>query len=217
MVTLKNFWWVAAIALVSLPSCLGKGYNSQNFSVWGVIQRNAQDSSQWWFMADDSVTFAPASATNIPSYYRAVAYVEWNSDIPQRDGYTFTVNFNNFEAIAVLPVTATGESYLRDSAPNDQMQFDGHFALQYITMVAHFNGSDGSKHKFFLLRDSLQTDPVRLLFRHSRGGDSDYQSMSTIMSFNLETLAERSVQDTVRLQLIYSERDSFDFTYRFQK
>jgi hypothetical protein len=57
---------------------------------------------------------------------------------------------------------------------------------------------------------------VKLLFRHSRGGDSgSYQSMSAIMSFDLETLAERTTQDSVRLRLIYSDRDTFNFVYRF--
>jgi len=218
MATLKKIWWAAAIALLCLPSCLDKGYNSYTFSALGVIQRNAQDSNQWCFMADDSVTFAPASVTKIPSYYRAIAYMEWNSNIAQRDGYSSTVNFTGFEAVTVLPVTAADADYL-SSAPDDPVQVSGRVALQYITLFASFSGSDGSKHKFFMLRDSLQTDePVRLLFRHSRGGDSEYQPLNTIMSFDLETLAEHSTtQDSVRLRLIYSARDSVDFTYRFQR
>ena len=219
MATLKNFWRAAAVALI-LPSCLGNGYNSYTFSALGVLQRAAQDSSRWWFMTDDSVTYAPAEASSAPSYRRAIARMEWNSDIPQREGYYSTVNFTGFEPVAVLPVVAVGESYLRDSAPNDRenLRVDwGRVTLQYLTIAAAFSGSDGSKHKFFLLRDSLQTDqPVKLLFRHSRGGDSgSYQSMSAIMSFDLETLAERTTQDSVRLRLIYSDRDTFSFVYRF--
>jgi len=212
---MKKSLWVAAVALTGLSSCLSSGRNSYTFSALGVVQRHEHDSSRWWFMADDSATLVAANSFRIPQdLHRAIMYMEWSSDLKQLDGYSSTVNFLDFARIPVYPVTAAG---LHDSAPNDPVRVSSRFlTLQYLNIAAVFDGSKDSEHTFLLLRDSLQADsPVRLLFRHNRGNDVSYQPMERYMSFDLETLAERGTQDTVRLRLILPGADSIDFTYRF--
>jgi hypothetical protein len=184
-----------------------------------VVQRDAQDSSRWWFMRDDSITFAPANHLKAPKEMRrAIAHMVLDSDIKPVAGYHYTANFSKLEPVKVLPVEASSAAYI-DSAPHDKLlALAGGCTLQYLTLEIAFNTYDATKHTFRLLRDSLQAgERVQLHLSHSNGGASEHESLGTLISFDLETLAERSTQDSVQLRFV-SPIDTgsvFDFTYRF--
>lgn len=224
MATLKKYRWIVAAAflLPMLTSCLDKGRHVTSFWTIGVVQHNTQDSSRWWFMNDDSITFAPANKYNPPKEIRrAYAFMESDSDIPSIEGFHNTVNITDIQPIKELPVTASSDAYISDSAPHDKLlELGGWHSLQYLNLEIIFNSYDASKHTFRLLRDSLQTDQtVQLYLSHSNGGSSEYERLGTFISFDLETLAERNTQDSVRLRFVspVDDNDILEFTYRFNK
>lgn len=220
MKKLNKYWWIAAIsALLFLPSCLDDTPAPLRLSVLGKTQCNPQDSTIWWFMADDSTTFVYDGVAPFTPYknWRSIAYMEL-LDGKAKPGYDYVVNFVDVVGVLTNPVTATNLVHIDTSTSDDIAVRNAFVSLQYLNLYITVKGYSGALHKFYLLRDSLQTtEPIKLNLLHYKGKDAEIENITGTISFDLETLAERSTQDSVRIQLLVPSGDSANFIYRFKK
>lgn len=217
---LKKYYLTAVAALLCLTSCLDNdGRTVYSREYFGVIEHDALG---WYFMNYDSTTFSPVNKVILEQENArcVIASMEFDSDIKPRKGYDYTVKINKLLYIPTLSITATDPTGI-DAAPNDSLlAVTGTVSLQYLTLEVVYNTIEGKEHTFKLLRDSLNTEePIQLLLSHDNGGNSPEKTFGTYLSFDLETLAERHTQDSVRLRFIPPSKsrlgDTLSFTYRF--
>jgi hypothetical protein len=79
-------------------------------------------------------------------------------------------------------------------------------------------GENRHPHLFYLLRDSTQkVEPVKLTLRHDLNGEASYESLRGVLSFDLETLAEKGTTDSIQLQLVTPRNGTINFKYGFQQ
>ncbi len=219
MNTLKRYWWVGlAVAVLVFPSCIEGDPARARVRAVGVTQCNPLDSTEWWFMADDFTTFVSREITSYtpPRNCRTLAIMDLTDQ--KRPGYGYVVDFVTLSKVVNNPIIATSTASI-DTFTNDAIIVnDAYIALQYLNLSISVYGYDGTLHTFSLLRDSLQTNqPIMLSLRHNAHKDTQYDEISGIISFDLETLAERKTQDSVRIRLITPEYNTMEYTYKFIK
>lgn len=216
---LKKYWWVmVALALPVLPSCLKSDPVPTRIVALGKTQCNPQDSTEWWFMADDSLTFVPSEPLSYtpPRNFRAIAIMELSE--AKKIGYDYVVRLEELRGVITQAVTTTSAASIDTFTNNDIKVAQAYISLQYLNISVSTWGNKQEVHTFSLLRDSAQVDePIKLVFRHNAHNDNQYNQLSGVLSFDLETLAERSTQDSVRVALITPAGDSACYTYRFHR
>ena len=218
MTSLQKLTLMGLAAALALTSCLKSDPLPLRVVALGVTQCSPDNPSEWWFMGDDSTTYVSSERRTNPvgCSQRSIAAMELTT--MERRGYHYVVSFVEHLGLYTFPVTSTGEAAI-DTFPNDPLELTwASVSLQYLNVSFSVWGSNASQHRFALLRDSLWlNEPIPLTLRFDARSDRRQELLSGIISFDLETLAERAVKDSVRLTLITPSGDSREFTYRFHK
>ncbi|MDR1226998.1 MAG: NigD-like protein [Prevotellaceae bacterium] len=220
MATFRKYAWLLTATVLLLPGCdLSSDPISTRVWAIGTTQRLSTDTTQWWFLGDNSKTYYPHERTGSSprSGVRVTAVMELVDT--ERPGYDYVVKMLELSGVVTNSVTSTSQQTIDTMKNNDIWISSGFVSSHYLNLVVTVMGlnANESPHSFYLLRDSTQTtSPVKLILRHDLNGDSPYYTLNGTLSFDLETLTERGAQDSVAVLLMTPKNGNMNFTYIFQ-